>query len=206
MHDLPHISNETLMHAEPEECATESLIIPKNLNENFLDQGVMLKWETVPLVFGCQLKGGPVDGEEITRIAEGFEVNRLFYSYNAMLPRTEYRWKVRCACKTNPLTFGPFSEYKHFVTPNFEVPYDPDQADMVVLFPNPTNSELNLHYNKEVSEGATISIYTVNGIMIKTLPLSSGLNYINTTELEKGYYILNIQSSNDRRKLSFVKS
>jgi len=204
--ELPHLSNETLMHQEPEECLTQSLIIPKNQSENFLDQGVMLKWESVPITFGCLLRGGPVGGEERTRVAEGFEVARLFYSYNAMEPLTEYRWKVRCACKTDPLTYGPFSEYKHFITPNFLLPYDPDQADQIVLFPNPTNKELNLHYNMEVSEDATISIYSVNGISVKTLPLKSGLNYIDTTELEKGYYIMSIQSKNERRKLSFVKS
>ena len=205
-YDLPEHTNETFLVEEPEVCLSQSEVAPQNLRENELEDGIMLKWDPVPVTFGCQIKGGIVGEEETTKYREGYELQRIYYAFSTLEPNREYRWKVRCACKTDPLNWGSFSEYKNFTTPNFDLPYDPDQADVIVLFPNPTSGDLNLHYNKAVGENSFITIYSVNGNMIRNTVLKSGLNFIDTTELEKGFYLLLIETMEESKRIPFVKS
>ncbi|MEM7162078.1 MAG: T9SS type A sorting domain-containing protein [Bacteroidota bacterium] len=205
-YDLPEHTNENFIIGEPPVCSSQSQQAPINLTHIFYDDGVMLKWDAVPKTFGCQVKGGIVGQEETVRYKEGFERLRMFFSFSSLEPNQNYQWKVRCNCKNEPWHWGEFSEYSFFTSPNFDLPYDPDQADQIVLFPNPTENELNLHFNKTVGENSFMEIYTVNGILNRKLPLKSGLNFIDTTDLERGYYILYISTMEEIHKISFVKT
>ena len=203
--DLQQHSNATLAVEEPEVCLSQSLNPAQNLSERELENGIMLKWKPVPVTFGCQIKGGIVGKEESTKFKEGYELERIYYSFRNLEPLTEYKWQVRCACKMDPLTWGPYSDYKYFTTPDFSTPVI-EEEDLVQLFPNPTNGELNLHYNKAVGENSFITIYGVNGNIVKTIPLRSGLNLIDTTELVKGFYLMLIESMEESKRIPFVKA
>jgi hypothetical protein len=64
------------------------------------------------------------------------------------------------------------------------------------LFPNPTSEVIHLNMIAEKSESKLFSIYNSIGQLQYAVnyPLTEGMNYVefNTSELEKGIYILKI--------------
>ena len=194
-----------LQFQEPESCFPQSMVAPTGLFEIEYEKGMMLRWDKVPITFACQVKGGLVGGEVVYKIVEGYEPKRVFVSYRDMVSEGLYEWKVRCACKLTPLTWGAFSEVEQFIAPHFDLPYDPDQANMVVLFPNPVAETVNIHFNKEVDLNSMIEIYDLNGILVLEEFLKSGLNRVSTISLERGYYVAVIRGPKDFTRISFAK-
>ncbi|NND77301.1 MAG: T9SS type A sorting domain-containing protein [Flavobacteriales bacterium] len=196
---------EGLQHSEPASCLPQSLVAPTGLYEIEYDNGMMLRWDIVPVTFSCQVRGGVVGGTIAYKLVEGYEPKRVFVSYQGMTSGAMYEWQVRCACKLDPLTWGPYSEIKQFRAPFFDLPYDPDQANKIVLFPNPANEIINIHYNKEVDINSMIEIYDLNGTLVIEEFLRSGLNMINSISLEKGYYVAVVSGPDDVTRIPFAK-
>jgi beta-glucanase (GH16 family) len=80
--------------------------------------GVLLTWTPPDDAIGCQVKGGPVggnDGGSVTVINS--QPDFVFINANA-LSNGDYQWKVRCATSTNPPQgITDFSIYDTFTFP-----------------------------------------------------------------------------------------
>ncbi len=75
---------------------------------------------------------------------------------------------------------------------------DIDINNITVVYPNPTNSMLNI----EVKETTNIRIINVLGATVVTQKLNAGINKLNVSELTKGIYFI----SNDKRSMAkFIK-
>ena len=82
-------------------------------------------------------------------------------------------------------------------------------ADLIIeqvsIFPNPTNSFLNVETKINIS---SIAIYDLKGRLLKrTQPGSSNNGYrLDVTSLSNGVYLLEVQSGNSKQNLKFVKN
>lgn len=188
--DIQENSNDFIMFNEPDICADSSMISPENLNVVKTENGLVFKWDPIPMTFRCQIVGGILETENLYKNVIGFEPKKVFIPYSILEPFQEYSWQVRCACKVNPLTWGPFSDLHFFNTGNFLLPYEEEEAGIIDIFPNPTSDEINFRYNNAVAENSVIEIYSISGVLYHTTPLKSGLNVIDTTTLERGSYVL----------------
>lgn len=203
--DLQENPNDFIMFNEPEICADSSLVSPQNLKVVKNQNGLALKWDPVPMTFRCQVVGGILETENLYKNVIGFEPKKVFIPYSWLEPFREYSWRVRCACKVNPLTWGEFSDLNFFNTGNFLLPYEEEDAGIINIYPNPTYDEINFHYNNPVEEGSIIEIYSMRGVLYHTIPLQSGLNVIDTTTLERGYYVLVTRGNNIPVRMPLMK-
>lgn len=78
----------------------------------------------------------------------------------------------------------------------------------ILLFPNPTNSILNLHFKKGLVGSVKISMYNALGQIIetseyKTILDNTTINF-NTSSLTEGIYFINISTENSTKTLKFV--
>ncbi|MEI6853566.1 MAG: T9SS type A sorting domain-containing protein [Bacteroidota bacterium] len=77
-----------------------------------------------------------------------------------------------------------------------------DTPASILLYPNPTKDNVNVTYNTDLSGTVAINIYDVTGRLVSSRQLEAvkGLNTytINTTDLQKGIYILSLDHSGNR--------
>ena len=78
------------------------------------------------------------------------------------------------------------------------------------FYPNPVESQLTLEYYLETSTTVNVTIYSMEGKLIKNLPISKqdkGLHteYIDCSNLAKGTYILRIQTNEKVTSDKFIK-
>lgn len=197
--------NDFIMFNEPEQCADSSLISPENLNVVKTENGLVLKWEPVPMTFRCQIVGGVLETENLYKNIIGFEPKKIFIPFSVLEPNQDYSWQVRCACKVNPLTWGEFSDTHFFNTGNFLLPYEEEDAGIISVYPNPTLNEIFFHFNNQVEDGSVIEIYSLSGVLYQSHQLKSGLNVIDTTTLERGYYFLVTRGNSIPVKMPLMK-
>lgn len=197
--------NDFIMFNEPEVCSDSSMVSPENLKVVKTQNGLVLKWDPVPLTFRCQVVGGILESENLYKNVIGFEPKKVFIPYSLLEPFKEYSWRVKCACKVNPLTWGEFSDLHYFNTGNFLLPYEEEEAGVIEVYPNPTLEEINFHYNNPVEDGSIIEIYSLGGVLYLSTDLKSGLNIIDTTNLERGYYVLVTRGNNIPIRIPLMK-
>ncbi len=63
-------------------------------------------------------------------------------------------------------------------------------AHVLSVYPNPTNGLVNILYNKK----AQVSVYSIDGTMIKVKSTNAGTSEVNLSELPEGSYLLKITS------------
>ena len=78
------------------------------------------------------------------------------------------------------------------------------------FYPNPVESQLTLEYYLETSTTVNVTIYSMEGKLIKNLPISKqdkGLHteYIDCSNLAKGTYILRIEANNKATSNKIIK-
>ncbi len=74
----------------------------------------------------------------------------------------------------------------------------------VTIYPNPTSSVLNID-NKSNESVTAISIYNLNGALVKHLKSSTSLQSISVTDLEMGVYFVKIQMNSKVLNYKFIK-
>jgi len=72
------------------------------------------------------------------------------------------------------------------------------------LYPNPTQSTINIDYNPAYGE-VSLDIYNLMGALIKTYTLNSSHNNINIAFLAKGMYFIKIKNQQSVKCLKFEK-
>ena len=83
-------------------------------------------------------------------------------------------------------------------TPVFEF------SDYFKLYPNPTDSQLNLIIEREI-EVKSFTIYNVSGQLIKTIPIIKNATTIDVSNLESGVYFINILSDKGNFYSKFIR-
>jgi PKD repeat protein len=76
-----------------------------------------------------------------------------------------------------------------------------DIENNVQIYPNPVQEVLNIDLQGE----AVASIYSTDGKLVRSVMLLSGLNTIETAEMENGIYVLKIESTDSVMTYQFVK-
>lgn len=98
------------------------------------------------------------------------------------------------------------------VNPTTGIDEHSQQVSFFSIYPNPTNSNLTISFNNkfasDLEKTATLNIYSVDGKLVKTENVDKSelsQHIVNTTNLAKGLYYLNIASGNYSQNLKFVK-
>ena len=88
--------------------------LPDNNPNTFL-----LSWDPIPGTSVCQIKGGPVGGNDGTSILIwGSEPSEQMIYTNSLTPGQTYQWNVRCACSIDPdIIASELSAYDLFTIP-----------------------------------------------------------------------------------------
>jgi len=106
----------------------------------------------------------------------------------------QYNSYVSTSCTT--YTNGEVEDYTVNIVGNAALNRVSDNISNYVLFPNPTSDVIHLNMVSEKAENKQFSIYNSVGQLQYSVnySLSEGMNYVefNTSELEKGIYILKI--------------
>jgi PKD repeat protein len=80
--------------------------------------------------------------------------------------------------------------------------------DKVVLFPNPTEEELNIQFNVIESSDVNLVVQDITGKLIQSnlVKATSGKNLVmmNTTDLASGMYFMNILQGNSKKTVQFI--
>ena len=74
----------------------------------------------------------------------------------------------------------------------------------VTIYPNPASSILNIE-NKSNESVAAISIYNLNGAMVKEVKSSTSLQSIAVADLQSGIYFVKIQMNSQVVNYKFIK-
>ncbi len=77
---------------------------------------------------------------------------------------------------------------------------DQNRFEMISIYPNPANTSINVSN----ATGAMISIYDLNGRMLKSEVSASDLCNIDLTDMSKGVYLIKIQLDNDLNVSRFI--
>ena len=86
------------------------------LDALILSNGVLLTWNTLPNSAACQVRGGPLGGNDpVSQNLIGNEVGSFFVPQGQLKVGNSYQWRVRCALQTSPPDgVTPFSDYHTF--------------------------------------------------------------------------------------------
>jgi hypothetical protein len=76
------------------------------------------------------------------------------------------------------------------------------KKDNIIIYPNPVVNTLNI---LNITEQASLTIYTADGRAVKTVMLDRESNVINTDELSSGFYFITLNNKNLSKNLKFVK-
>ena len=83
---------------------------------------------------------------------------------------------------------------------------DFDLLNSILLYPNPTNSILNISIPVELNFPANYEIYNNLGQVIKSSNSSSSELQINTSEFSNGIYFIKLNFENNSKTLRFIKN
>ncbi len=75
----------------------------------------------------------------------------------------------------------------------------------ITIYPNPTESLLNIQFNKEIKEETYLQLYDVNGKLLKTEKIKSINTFVNLSSYTAGIYILKIISGVNRAEFTVIK-
>jgi hypothetical protein len=75
----------------------------------------------------------------------------------------------------------------------------------IKLFPNPTSNVLNIQNNTE-DTNASIEIYSVNGVKVKSFKATESVTTISVSELQTGVYFVKVTMNNQVGNYKFIKN
>jgi hypothetical protein len=172
--------------------------------------GVLLQWNPISGSVGCQVQGGIIGGGNVSITVGQPEASQLFVGNNSISAGFDYQWRVRCACSSNPLIAGTWSEYDQFsrgiaarnglATANGET--------SLKIAPNPATGFTQLFFNLNDVSTAIVSLFDISGKLVfqQNLSLEKGTNAIqlDLSEREAGLYILNTQLESETIKSKLI--
>ena len=92
----------------------------------------------------------------------------------------------------------------YFAMDNFDgtvAGVETNNKNQLSIFPNPTNGELNIRVN----QNSTVSLYDMNGRLIKSTYLNSSLLNWDISEFKNGIYLLTIESNGNITSQKVIK-
>ncbi len=122
---------------------------------------------------------------------------------------TDYEWYTTNPCKIvmamgfydNP-TDNQFGNYTEFLTSSNLSITENEKTNVVSIYPNPTNSILNLDLSNEIAVDKIVIIDITGKIVLQQ---NQNLAQINLEKLEKGLYIIEVYSQNNKFTSKFIK-
>jgi hypothetical protein len=120
---------------------------------------------------------------------------------------TTYEFQLRTKCNSNPDEFSPYSAVFTFVTPAQRI--EEIEALRTLIYPNPTNNNINVVINTVSETQTTIRITDLLGrvLLNETEELLSGNNTItyNISEYAAGVYLVHVGNGNTQQVYKVVK-
>jgi hypothetical protein len=118
-----------------------------------------------------------------------------------------YEFQLRTKCNSNPDEFSPYSAVFTFVTPAQRI--EKIEALSTLIYPNPTNSNINVVISATSETQTTIRITDLLGrvLLNETEELLSGNNTItyNISEYAAGVYLVHVGNGNTQQVYKVVK-
>ena len=114
-------------------------------------------------------------------------------SISGLQPQTLYHWKVKKQCNNAWTDYSAESSFTTDVSAVVE-----NMKDLVKVFPNPVNNQLNILVNGNLQIKRT-AVYNITGILLQTF--GQDVQQINTTAWKKGLYFVQITSMDGRTQI-----
>jgi hypothetical protein len=125
-----------------------------------------------------------------------------------LAPATAYEFQIRTKCNDNPEEFSPYSGVLTFTTLPLRLSEGDKQLN-TLLYPNPTNSNINVVISATSETQTTIRITDLLGrvLLNETEELLSGNNTItyNIGEYAAGVYLVHVGNGNTQQVFKVVK-
>jgi len=160
-------------------------LIPENLEVSFQNNMVTFSWDPIPDTEGCRItvqnQQGMVNGRNII----GQDVSGFSAPQGALTGGPDFSWRVVCACSLFPLELTSNSSVGFFSFPQG-----------LVLFPNPAQESLSVQFESGFDpSGTNFRITDLQGRTVREGIYSS---HINLSELDMGYYLIEIDGKVSR--------
>jgi hypothetical protein len=124
-----------------------------------------------------------------------------------LAPATAYEFQIRTKCNDNPEEFSPYSTLNVFNTLAQRI--EEPSTLSTLIYPNPTNSNINVVINATSETQTTIRITDLLGrvLLNETEELLSGNNTItyNIGEYAAGVYLVHVGNGNTQQVYKVVK-
>jgi len=124
-----------------------------------------------------------------------------------LAPATAYEFQIRTKCNDNPEEFSPYSTLNVFNTLAQRI--EEPSTLSTLIYPNPTNSNINVVINATSETQTTIRITDLLGrvLLNETEELLSGNNTItyNISEYAAGVYLVHVGNGNTQQVFKVVK-
>ena len=123
----------------------------------------------------------------------------ISYTITGLSPSSEYKWKIKAKCTSQPSTFSAFSSQEKFTTPALREMQADDKMD-VGVFPNPLLSSATIQFLLTNSSPVIIRLFSVEAKEIMTIAdenFSEGVHEVNFNRqlLTAGIYFLQLKTN-----------
>ncbi len=186
----------------PPQNVQHQLSYPSKLN---------ITWDEQPGAERYDVLYRPVSSTDWTRVGALNNYKTLHY----LQPNTQYVYRVRSYCNDS-WDFANATGFRHFNTSNIppmrqagETNTDAHGLEVYDIYPNPVSDYLTLELSTSKITDVQVSIIDMTGKTLGNEILSSldgdRLETIDVSHLAKGYYMMVIQSGEDRVVKKFAK-
>ena len=171
------------------------------LSSTVQSNGVLLQWNPISGSVGCQVQGNILgaSGSATVNVIES-EASEVFVGNGSLQAGQTYEWRVRCACSTNPLIIGPFSEFDQFTVgqavrdiSGANLPHD----IQLTIMPNPTEGSSRIRMNSSKESQAILSVFDITGKMVYqenfALVKGENLRELDMSSRPSGLYLVQLK-------------
>jgi len=177
---------------------------------NLSQTGFSTSWNAIPGQIGCQvqLRINDVEGLPIlgSRIVSGENADSFLIPANVFQTWTNYSWRVRCGCSTNPLIVGDWSSWQIFFT-----------GFIGNLSEQPSTIQLSsglsfVSFRISQPEMTNLEVYDITGKMVEAIfsgvaqPNADYRFEFNGNNLPNGIYIYRLTTESEVKTEKFMIS
>jgi len=123
-------------------------------------------------------------------------------------PNTTYEWHVRANCDGESSEYSPTSTFTTASNNRKRLENRGEEIEIIAneieLFPNPTNTLLNIQSSEEITQIQVLDI-TGRVVVVRRIQNSEHIIQLNVNTLNNGHYLLRVQTTTDLKTLKFVK-